>query len=77
MKKMEFKENVLKEQLKVMSEKFSGSEGEKQRMLIEKNDMVVGWEEKERALRVVAREKEKLWSEEKTRLLKTVESLNN
>jgi len=74
---MEFKENVLKEQLKVMGEKFSGSEGEKQRMLIEKNDMVVGCEEKERALRVVAREKEKLWSEEKTRLLKTVESLNN
>jgi hypothetical protein len=54
---------VLKEQLKSVSDKFSLSESEKQRMLIDKNDLIVEFEEKERAVRVCFREKEKVWNE--------------
>jgi hypothetical protein len=68
---------VLKEQLKSMSDKFSLSESEKQRMLIDKNDLIVEFEEKERAVRVSFREKEKGWNEEKTKLFKQIEALNN
>jgi hypothetical protein len=46
-------------------------------MLIDKNDLIVEFEEKERALRLSFREKEKAWNEEKTRMFKQIEALNN
>ena len=60
-----------------MSEKFSHSESEKQKMLIEKNDLIVDFEEKERAMRLALKEKQKVWNEEKTKLFKNIETLNN
>jgi hypothetical protein len=46
-------------------------------MLIEKNDLIIDFEEKERAFRLGFKEKEKLFNEEKTKLMKTIEEANN
>ena len=45
-KRIEFKENAYKEQIKSLNDKYTSSESEKQRLLFEKNELINEYDER-------------------------------
>jgi hypothetical protein len=76
-RKSEFKDGSLREQLKILTEKLSLSEAEVQRMIFEKNDLVNDFEEREKQLRGNLHERERAINEEKVRLAKRLEQMTS
>lgn len=58
-KRIEFKENAYKEQIKSLNDKYTSSESEKQRLLFEKNELINEYDERQKKDKLGSRDRER------------------
>ena len=76
-KKLEYREQITSEQLKKLTQKLSFSESEKQKLLVDQNNLLNKLEQSEKKNQTVLKEKERNFVEERSKYSKQIELLSS
>ena len=76
LKRIEFKESANKDQLKKMTDKYNQCEVERSKATQDYNNLLSQMEANQRKAQLATKERERLFSEEKSKLNKKIEQMN-